>query len=930
MRQPLVWLVNHPLACLIAVLVMVAAAGLNIHKLILDPGSEGLIIPGPDKQFYQATKETFGGDVLLSVVVDCDNVFHKEILSSIDRLTDALDRLTLTFNGKEIHVTSSVMSLTTVNKIDGRDGELDVALLIDEIPDDERELDLIRKNALNSETIVGDLISIDGRTAAINAHINTVPKGYVNYDMDITRKVEGLIAAEKSRLAGAGVQADVFQVGGPLVTVRIAEDIDWNMKYCTSFAILLLLVTLWVSFRSPLGMIIPVTTGGLSVICVLGFMAYMGYAINAISSIVPLIMIVVGSTEDVYLIAKYIREARQTDTKIEAIQNMMAKSGLAILLTTFTTVFGFVALSVNRISLLKELGISVAFGLSINFVLTLLIVPTILRYAPIPRDASMRRRNKRHRLFQTIAEFLHGLALRKRSIIVILAMLMITMSVIGATRIRVDTDRVSFFKKNSDILQRLNLLHERLSGGQNFLIIVDAGDGEGVKSHRTMAAIAALQERMKGVFDKSVSVADYIKMMNRAMHDNDPAYFSVPDSSELIAQYLLMLEGDEMERLLESTYSRASIMVRHNLVGSWRIDRELEKVRAWATELFPRHVRVKITGSSIVANAAARSMSVGAVQGLAMAIVVIFFVISLLFYSFKAGFLAMIPNLVPITLGFGVMGWTGITLNPATATVAVIVLGIAVDDTIHLMTAFHKALKGTIDQSAAMLSALRSQIQPVISTSVGLTLGFSVLVFSRQTCTVEFGYLAGIAMVSAALCDLLVTPALLAYTHLVTPWDMLRLKISPDFTQKSLLFHGLKLREIKKVALSGVLTKYATNQPIIHKGDHSREMYLILRGEAAVFVPRDGQNREVNRMRRGDVFGEMALVTGEERSADVVAVEEMELLRINEESLDRVRFRSPRIAAKLFYNLSAILSQRLKEKDKIFSPCLPCMGGPNP
>jgi len=336
-------------------------------------------------------------------------------------------------------------------------------------------------------------------------------------------------------------------------------------------------------------------------------------------------------------------------------------------------------------------------------------------------------------------------------------------------------------------------------------------------------------------------------------------------------------------------------------------------VMAWAAELFPQHVQIKITGANILVNAAAESMALGAVQGLALAIVAIFIVISILFTSFKAGFLAMIPNLVPILLGFGIMGWFGISLNPATACVAVIALGIAVDDTIHLMVAFHLAMKSTTDQNAAMRAALRSQLMPVLSTSVALGLGFGVLVFSKLTSSVEFGYLAAIAMASAVMCDLLVTPALLASTHLITPWDLLRLKISDDFTRKSLLFQGLHPREIKKVALLGVAASYSDEQPVVRQGEHTREMYLVLRGEASVLVQKEGRGQEVHRLQRGDVFGEMSFITGAERTADVVAVGDIEVLRIDKESLDRARRRFPRIAAKLFYNLSAILSRRLRE-----------------
>jgi hypothetical protein len=340
----------------------------------------------------------------------------------------------------------------------------------------------------------------------------------------------------------------------------------------------------------------------------------------------------------------------------------------------------------------------------------------------------------------------------------------------------------------------------------------------------------------------------------------------------------------------------------------------LESVEEKIAALFPRGVKVRITGEGILFNKASDTMALGQVTSLGFAVVIIFIIISILFVSPKAGLLAMVPNGMPILMNFGIMGWFGLSLNPGTCIVAVIALGIAIDDTIHLMVQFYKELKRTGDQREAMRRTLDAELLPVVSSSIALGLGFSVLIFADVVSSVHFGYLASFAMVNALLSDLLIAPALLVSTRLISSWDLIKVKINEATIASSQLFKGMKRSELKKVVLMGVLREFRDGDVIVQQGTNGREMYLILEGDAEVRVDKaGGAGVEVKKLIRGDIFGEIALITGEKRSANVIASGAVNVLQIDERSLANVKERFPRIGAKLYYNLSSILSDRLRE-----------------
>jgi hypothetical protein len=309
------------------------------------------------------------------------------------------------------------------------------------------------------------------------------------------------------------------------------------------------------------------------------------------------------------------------------------------------------------------------------------------------------------------------------------------------------------------------------------------------------------------------------------------------------------------------------------------------------------------------------TLSRGQVQSLSLAFLLIYVVLAALFTSFRVGALALIPNVLPVVFFFGVLGWTGITLNPSTSLVACIVLGIAVDDTIHYLTRFNVSAKRLADEREGAIDALRAVGQPVTFTTVALCLGFLVLTTSEMRIQVEFGGLAALTLAFAWVADVTLTPALSSHLRIVSLWDILSLDLGRDPVNSIPLFKGLRTSQARIVALMTSIRNYAKGERIFHSGEEGDDMYVVLDGQLSVVLPTDEGPITVADLSRGDAVGEVALFSGT-RSADVEARSDVRLLRFTQADLERLRRRYPRIGAQVLENLSEILARRLMEANR--------------
>ena len=894
---------DHPVAAVVLTLLLTLALGAQLPRLRIDESAEGLMVErDPARAFYEQARQRFGSDNLTVVLVKADDVFTPAALTAVRRLSDGLER---------VAGVSRVESLTTTRNIKGEGDALTTDPLVGAvIPTAPAELARLRADALGSRVLVGNLVAADGRATALVVYADSRP-GETAFNRRFTTDVDALVARETR----PGLT--IYQVGAPMTKATYAQYLKADQRTIIPLSTVVLIVTLFLAVRTLQGVVIPVVTAVVSIVWSLGLMAVTGIPLTILTAIIPSLMLAIGFTEDVHMISEYHHRLEHGDDKLTALRTMLGESAMPILVTTATTVLGFGSLITTDITMLIQFGYASAMALTANYVVTMLLLPPMLRWWAVPRRlrraalADESPHGGIPRLMQRLGEF----NLRWRVPILVAWGALTLASLAGWLTLRVNTDLISFFPERSAIRQRVADLSRSLAGGLAFYVVVDTGHDDGIKNPAVLRRIAGLQDHLAatGRVDKTVSVADYVRKMHREMHGGDPAFETIPETSDQVAQYLLMLEGRELEKFVDFKAAAANIVVRHHLTGSGDLSALLRDIERHVARDFPPTVIVRATGEEVLFNNASDYMAVNELTSFSSTFVIIGVIHALLFMSLKAGILSLIPNVVPILMLYGFMGLVGIPLNTSTAMIATVAIGIAVDDTVHHMVTYSRQLNELHDQRRAMFETLRIEGRPIIYVSIALAAGFLTLVASNFVATVYFGVLAAFVMLVAMLAELTLTPILMVSIPLLTVWDMVRLRMSGD-VRRAPLFAGLSRWEARKVVLLGGLHEYEAGAPVIVKGEIGTEMYMVVTGRIRVFDPLpDGRERTLTALGPGGVIGEIGVLTQQVRSASVVAEARSELLRLDLAALERVRKWSPYTSAKLFRNIARMLGERLRE-----------------
>ncbi len=889
------WIVSHPGPSWVIVIFLTGIFSLGLGRVRSDSSTTNLYIEGDPRvlEYYRA-KELFGEDIILTIVLRAENIFRTDILETVVQMTYEAEGLDGVFR---------VVSLSTASNLDGSEGWLNTEGLLPYVPDTPEELAALRARALDSRIFRGELLNAQGSATAIHLFVEDRPDEE-GFNERLVSAVGEMIDEARAQL---GPEVTIYQFGSPYLKASILDSLRRSILTLTPAAVLALFLILFLFFRTFRAILIPSVTGLFSVVWTVGFMGMCGFAINPVSVMIPPLLIVIGCTEDIHLLAEYRRGLKNGLDRHAAICRMADKGGLAILLTSLTTFVGFITLVPNSIPLLREFGIAVSFGIAANFLITILVVPGMLRWFKphVPTGRSGDRLMRWSESLLVKAGFRH-----RRGILVGVGVLLLA-AIVCTSLVRVDTDYLRFFKEKSEIRRIYRDLSLHLVGGTNMMVIVSADEADAMKSPDVLDNVVRLSDFLAERYDKVLGYTDFLRKMHQEMNDGDPRYHMLPSSRELISQYTLLLNQDDLSRFVDYDYQSTCVLIRADLSGSSAINAEVTEIRRFIDTELTRDLQYAITGEPVIVSGTSDTISRELVVNLGYVLAAIFVFISILFMSMKAGLLAMVPNIVPIMATFAAMGLMRIPLSTSTFPVAIIALGIAVDDTIHLMVRYSKEIKKQDSNTIAMTRTVREELRPVLSTSLALMIGFLVFLFSTFGATVEFGILATIAMGAAMISDLLVTPSLLLTTPLITSWDFIKLKVSGDLAETSPMLKGLSLREIKRVAAMATIQEFPRGELLLEEGQEGRNMYMLLSGSAEVRSRASGKVLSV--VRRGDVVGEMGFLTGACRSADVVAIEEVEALEINAATLDRLRLRFLHVAAKVFYNISQVLSDRLRE-----------------
>jgi predicted RND superfamily exporter protein len=916
MERLAAWLVRHPRWVVAATLAVVAALGVFASRVRIESSLENVLPAGdPASAFYDQVRRQFGSDDVGVVGVLADDVFSPATLTTIARLTADLGALP---------GVQSVLSITNAKDV-GAD-VFNPPPLLPRVPPTPEDVTALRAKLARVPLYRENLVSADGRGAAINVVFEAMSDArYADLDLD------GRIAR---LLAAAGGPARFYYTGAAHVK-QAAVDLMWrDLAFFTPLALGVVVASLWFSFRTKRGVLLPLAAVSFALVCTLGILVLSGRAITLGTFVLPPLLLVVGSSYAIHVMARYYEQAEQGDDRQAVTEGAFARVWLPLSISVLTTVIGFAALMVNRIPAIWELGAFAAVGVLILGVICLTFVPAILSIMPVERVAR-RARDGSPALSGLLGRLARLVACSPRPIWGVAAALA-GLALLGMRRIEVDSDFLNYFGKRSAVRQANEIINHEIVGSNPFYVVVEGPEAGALRGWVNLWMLKDLQQFLRTLpgITSSVSIVDYLELLESGLNTSSGGDLVVNDRGDVVpaerprsfwedpAQLdavlkLVAQSPKTFSSVITPDFKTASILVRTTLSGSRAIEETLAKIRDYVATRFPAELRVQLTGNLVLLTGTTSEIVGGQVKSLALALGIIFAVLSLMFLSVRIGLLAIVPNVLPILLFFGVMGWLGIDLNLGTSLIAAIVLGIAIDSTIHYMARLNRELQGETDQQAAITRTIQRVGAPIVYATAALCFGFLVFAFSSFLPIQDFGRLSSVAMAASLGANLVLLPALLASFKIITIWDLLGVKLGEDPQRTIPLFGGLRPSQARVVTLMGDLRRFAPGEAIVRRGERGHEMFVIINGSADVWIGEGEDRRRIAEMRRGDVFGEMALVRGGvERTADVVAAGDVEALAVDESFLDRIQRRYPRIASKVLLNLSRILSDRLQRANE--------------
>jgi predicted RND superfamily exporter protein len=728
-------------------------------RLGIDASTEPLLPSrDPARELYREAVLDFGADEVFVIAMETDDVFRAERLARLRRTTDAIARLP---------GVRAVQSLTDVLSFrwDPAQAWIEVRPFLEEIPTDPAELAELRRRALGDPLYRRNLISADGRAAAINVSFRDMTdREFIASRLDAT--IRGILDAESD--------ADVrFHVAGrPHVKVEVYERILRDLGFLVPLAIAAMAAVLVVIFGSRRGVVIPLATVLVATLWTFGAMALVGRPLNLITSLLAPTLIAVGSVYGVHLVARYEEEALHAGDAREAALRSLAGERVPLLIAGTTTVIGFGALVPSGVPAVFELGAFSVLGVGAVTLLSLSAAPATLALLPlagVARAGALRRASERlGAVFDVALTAIAGFAIRRAGAILLVWSALALGAALLVPRIVVDTDYLSFFDADEPIRRDFEAVNRLLSGAVPLYIPLRS-DAEGrFRDPELLRGLETLESRAGGLpgVSRVESVVDTLRVLNRALAGDDPREERIPDSRGAVTELLFLAPKGHLARLVNANQSHANLLVRTGAVGTAAVNELAGRLQALLDDgLLPPDVAAGVTGNAILlarsADALARSQpgSVGLAAGAILCLV------TLGLRSWRLGLVAMVPNLVPVLCFFGLLGLGVAPLSLPTSLIGSVALGITIDDTVHTLVRYRSERRAGLSPDAAVLLTTRRVGRPIATTSLVLVAGFLVIALSGFATLREFGALSALTMTMCLACDLTLLPALLARTR---------------------------------------------------------------------------------------------------------------------------------------------------------------------
>ena len=717
----------------------------------------------PQMRYFQRFKQTFGEDGNVLVLGLQDSSVYK--LGNFNELRILTDKLA------QVPGVSGVLSVTKLIRLakDTAAQRFVARPIFRTFPQTQQQLDSLMQVVNQQEFYKGQLIS--PRTGATLLALTMDPK-YLNSNRR-QAVMNQLLGYAEQFTQKTGIR--LHYAGLPYVRSTMTSKVAGEMKFFVALTLLVMAVTLFMFFRTWAAVLFPLLIVLVVVVWCVGSMVLLGFKINLLTGLIPSILIVIGIPNCTYLLSRYHYDYRKSGNQLLAMTRVVRKIGLVTLMNNTTTAIGFFVFCFTNIAILYQFGLVATINIFAAFLLSFILIPAIFTYLPPPTPRQLEHLDAKP--LTKLLEFFEHLVLHRRGTVYVLALVLVGLSGLSASRIRAVSYMVDDLPKDSSVNADLSFFEQHFNGVMPLEIVVDTGKRRGIFKLKNLEKIDRLQNFLstQPVLTTPVSIVTFLKAATQAFYNGDPAYYRLPDNSEknFILSYLARSQGqgqsqglnDKLLRsFVDSTSQRARISLKIADIGSRNLDTLLaNKIQPQIREIFNgTGMDVQLTGTTVIFTKGNEYLINTLKDSLLLAFGLVGLVVLLLFRSVRSVFFALLPNLVTLLLTAGLMGLFNIPLKPSTALIFSIALGIDGDNSIHLLAKFRQELTANGRHVREAISAtLREAGTSMIYTSITLFLGFSVFAFSEFGGTRALGLLMSASLLITNFSNLILLPSLL-------------------------------------------------------------------------------------------------------------------------------------------------------------------------
>lgn len=775
------WAFNHKWLALFLVMAVSVPICLQLPKITMDTSNESFF-RADDRVLieYNGFRDQFGKDEYIAVGIESSDIFSLEFLQKLRKFHQDME--------EKVPFVEEVTSLVNIRNTRGQDDELIVEDFLEQWPKDAAELSTLKKRAGENSLYTNYVLSEDQQMTAIiikpfacNPEVSSVMQAEGScqpmsneQNREMMSAIGGIVEqynSERFPVSVSGMPAVIDHLN-----VYLVEDLAAIIPLI--FIVVILFLTML--FRRVTGVVYPLIIFLLSLLSTIGLMAVFGIPMTNITTIIPSFILVVSISDAVHILALFYPAYQRSGSREQAIIEAMEHSGLAVLMTTLTTAGGFLSFVAAEIAPIADLGFVAPIGVFLALFYTVFLLPSLLAILPVKKKSGQQ---KGGQLLDQAFNRIAAAACSQRLYVIGVFLLLLVVAVAGVTKLRFSHNALKWFSQQSIIRQDTELIDRMMQGTVSMDVVIDTGEADGLYHPEFIHSLEQAILKYSAYSDqdlfvgKVIGLTTVLKETNRALHGNLEEFYTLPESRALIAQelFLFQLSGsDDLEELVDQQFSKTRLTMHLPYRDSVTFKKFVSFVENDLVQRFP-DCQISVTGVNALFIEILNNVMTTMARSYTIAFVFISILMVAMLGKLRMGLLSMIPNLFPILIVMGLMGWLGIPLDFGTILVGSLAIGIVVDDTIHFLHNYGRYYDQTGSPLLATEQTLCTVGRAMLTTSVVLTGGFLCNLLSQLVLNQHTGFLIASTVVIALVTDFFLAPAMfsIVYTKKQPATDML-------------------------------------------------------------------------------------------------------------------------------------------------------------